>query len=390
MVALTDQGRMIQRVETFVVSHTVNPRTGPSIALSDDHAYVVVKVTDSDGRAGWGETYLVPGIPSILEVVAPVVLGRVATGTRQLSADIRWAAEHAYAASALTIALEDLRARQLAVSVAASFGGPVRERVRLYAAFGGYVEGVDPADSWPADVERVLEAGFTAMKFRVGRYPVAHEAALLERIRADLPDGIVLMADGNAGYTLPRAIEMGRILGPLGFAWFEEPMRQRELYAGYEHLAAALDIALAGGEILQTRGAALELLSRRAVDVVQPEPVICGGIAETLWISELAAVHSITAMPHTSNNALGIAAALQALACLPDPTRSPASDELFLEYGVDDNPHRSGLLATPLQIADGWVTIPDRPGLGVEVDEAYLRHHALETRVIDAAGARTG
>lgn len=384
----TDQGRTIERVETFLVSHTLDPRTGPSIALSSSHAYVLVKVTDSDGRAGWGETYAVPGISAILEAVAPVVIGRSALPARQIGIDIRWSAEHPYAASALTIAVEDLRARQLGVSVATSFGGPVRGKVRLYAAFGGYVEGVDPADTWPADVARVLEAGFTAMKFRVGRYPIAHEAALLERIRADLPDDILLMADGNAGYTLPRAIEMGRILDSLGFIWFEEPMRQRELYAGYEHLAAALDIALAGGEILQSRSAAIELLARRAVDVVQPEPVICGGIAETLWIADLAAVHSIAAMPHTSNNALGIAAGLQVLACLPNPTLSPASDELFLEYGVDDNPHRAGILATPFQFDDGWATIPTGPGLGVEVDEAYVRHHAVSTTIIDAAGVR--
>ncbi len=389
MTSSTDQGRTIKRVECFVVSHTLNPRTGPSIAFAGTHAYVLVKITDADGRAGWGETYLVPGIPSIIEAVAPVLLGRSASDTRALGADMRWAAEHPFAASAMTIAVEDLRARQLGVSVAASFGGPVRGRVRIYAASGGYVEGVDPEDTWPADVQRVLEAGFTAMKFRIGRYPVLHEAALLERIRADLPDGFALMADGNAGYTLPRAIEMGRILDSLGFVWFEEPMSQRERYAGYEHLAATLDIALAGGEILQTRSAAVELLARRAVDVVQPEPVICGGIAETLWIAELAAVHSIVAMPHTSNNAVGIAAGLQVLACLPDPTRSPASDELFLEYGVDDNPHRSGLLATPLQFDAGWATIPEGPGLGVEIDEAYLRHHAIETRVIDTAGART-
>jgi D-galactarolactone cycloisomerase len=385
----TDQGRAIERVESFVVSHALNPRTGPSIALSNAHAYVLVKVTDADGRSGWGETYLVPGIPSIIEAVAPVLIGRSPMASRELATDIRWSAEHPYAASAMTIAVEDLRARQLDVSVAASFGGPVRDRVRMYAAFGGYVEGVDPAETWPGDVKRVLEAGFTAMKFRVGRYPVAHEAPLLEAIRADLPDGVLLMADGNAGYTMPRAIEMGRILDSLGFTWFEEPMRQRELYAGYEHLAAALDIALAGGEILQSRSEAIELLARRAVDVVQPEPVICGGIAETLWIAELAAVHSIAAMPHTSNNALGIAAGLQVLACLPNPTLSPASDELFLEYGVDDNPHRTGLLATTFRIEDGWAVIPDGPGLGVDVDEAYLRLHAVETRVVDAVGART-
>lgn len=390
MASGTDDGRTIRQVECFVVSHTLDPRTGPSIALSDAHAYALVKITDADGRAGWGETYLVPGIPSIVEAVAPVLIGRSPTASRALARDIRWAAEHPYAASAVTIAVEDLRARQLGISVAASFGGPLRTKVRAYGASGGYIEGKDPADTWPAEVERIRAAGFTAMKFRVGRYPVAHEARLLETIRRDVPDDFQMMADGNAGYTFPRAIEMGKVLERLGFIWFEEPVHQREGYAGYEMLRASLDIALAAGEILESRSAAIAFLARGCADIVQPEPVICGGVAEALWIADLAAVHSVAAMPHTSNNAIGIAAALQALACLPDPNRSPASDQLYLEFGMDDNPHRTGLLSSGLTFDGGWVTVPTGPGLGVEVDEGYLRQHAVETRTIDGTGARTG
>jgi len=390
MTSRTDEGRTIRQIECFVVSHTLDPRTGPSIALSDAHAYALVKVTDADGRAGWGETYLVPGVPSIVETIAPILVGRSPVASRGLARDIRWSAEHPYAASAMTIAIEDLRARQLGVSVAASFGGPVRSRIRAYAASGGYIEGRDPADTWPAEVARIRAAGFTAMKFRVGRYPVAHEARLLERIRADVGDDFQMMADGNAGYTFPRAIEMGKVLERLGFIWFEEPVHQREGYAGYPELRAGLDIALAAGEIIEKRSAAISFLARGCADIIQPEPVICGGIAETLWIAELANVQSIAAMPHTSNNAIGIAAALQALACLPDPNRSPASDELYLEFGVDDNPHRTGLLSSGLEWDAGWVTVPTGPGLGVEVDEAYLRRHAVDTRIVDATGARSG
>ncbi len=390
MTSGTDDGRKIARVECFVVSHKLDPRTGPSIALSDSHAYALVKVTDADGRAGWGETYLIPGITAIVEAVAPVLIGRSPIASRSLARDIRWSAEHPYAVSAMVIAVEDLRARQLGVSVAESFGGPVRTRVRAYGASGGYIEGRDPADTWPAEVERIRAAGFTAMKFRVGRYPVAHEAKLLEQIRASVPDDFQMMADGNAGYTFPRAIEMGKVLERLGFVWFEEPIHQREGYAGYERLRAGLDIALAGGEIIEKRSAAIDFLARGCADIIQPEPVICGGIAETLWISELAAVHSIAAMPHTSNNAIGIAAALQALACLHEPNRSPASDQLYLEYGMDDNPHRAGLLSSGIEFKDGWATVPTGPGLGVEVDEAYLRQHAVEIRTVDSVGARAG
>jgi len=178
----THDGRAIARVETFVVRHRLDPRTGPSIALSTEHAYALVKLTDADGRAGWGETYLVPGLVPMLEEVGALLLGHPATALRELIAEIRWSLEHPYAASALIIALEDLRGRQLGCSVADTYGGATRTRVRAYAASGGYVEHVDPADSWPGEVARVREAGFTALKLRVGRYPIAHETPLLERM----------------------------------------------------------------------------------------------------------------------------------------------------------------------------------------------------------------
>src|SRR5918995_2807069 len=117
MPTRTDEGRVIRQVETFLVSHALDPRTGPSIALSSAHAYVLVKVTDADGRSGWGETYAVPGIPAIVEAVAHVLIGRSAQPLRAHIRDVRWSAEHPYAASAVMIALEDLRARQLGISV---------------------------------------------------------------------------------------------------------------------------------------------------------------------------------------------------------------------------------------------------------------------------------
>ena len=374
----------IERVEIFVLRHRLSPRTGPSIAYSTEHAYGIVKISDHEGRSGWGETYLIPGVAAILEQIAGQLIGRPATSLRELLAETRWAAEHPYSASAIAIGLEDLWAKQLGVSMAAALGGAVRKDVRAYAASGGYIEGKDPADTWPREAERIVGAGYTALKLRIGRYPIAHEARLLEALRAQLPPDFTLMADGNAAYTTPEAVAMGRVLTDLGFLWFEEPMRQREGYVAYERLGPKLDIALAGGEITLSRETARTLLEKGVLDIIQPEPVICGGILETLFISELARTYGVTALPHTSNSAIGIAAALQVLAILPDPTRSPATPELFLERGVDENPHREALMTTPFSMVDGRVHVPDGPGLGIEIDETYLRQQASEIRVVEA------
>ena len=84
-----------------------------------------------------------------------------------------------------------------------------------------------------------------------------------------------------------------------------------------------------------SRNGARDLVDRAAVDIFQPEPVICGGISETLFIAELARLNAISAVPHTSGSALGIASAVQAMAALADPTRLPLHDLPLLEVGTD-------------------------------------------------------
>jgi len=367
--------------ECFVVTHHLSPRTGPSIAYSSEHAYVLVRLQDKDSVVGWGETYRTPGTLETIESVCRAVVGQSAS-LRELLRRARWVggglAGGGFAPSAVSLALEDLRARQLGISVSELYGGPMRTRVRPYAASGGYVEGEDPATTWPRELERALEAGFTALKLRVGRDPIAHEAPLLAALREEAPTGFELMADGNAAYSLPDAIRMGRVLEELGFRWYEEPMEQRGGYVGYDRLTSALEIAIAGGEGSLSRVDALRLLSRGAVDVIQPDPVICGGVGDSIAIADLAGLHGATTVPHASNNALGIAASLQIVATLADATRSPSVPDPLLEYGIDENPNRVRLLTDPPQIESGWMQVPAGPGLGVEVDEAYLRANVLE------------
>ncbi|NNF63243.1 MAG: mandelate racemase/muconate lactonizing enzyme family protein [Acidimicrobiia bacterium] len=367
--------------ECFVITHHLAPRTGPSIAYSSEHAYVIVRLVDENGIVGWGETYRTPGTLQTIEAVCRAVAGSEAS-LRDLIRDARWVggglAGGGFAPSAVSVALEDLRARQLGISVSELYGGPMRIRVRPYAASGGYVEGQDPAVTWPRELERAMAAGYTALKLRVGRDPIEHEEPLLRSLRKEAPSGFELMADGNAAYSLPDAIRMGLILQDLGFRWYEEPMQQRGGYVGYDRLTSSLSIAIAGGEGSLSRGDALRLLNRNAVDVIQPDPVICGGVGDSIAIADMATIHGVTTVPHASNNAIGIAASLQIVATLPDATRSPSVPDPLLEYGIDENPNRQRLLMEPPVIEDGWLQVPTGPGLGIEIDEDYLRSTAVE------------
>jgi len=374
----------IERLEVFSLVYRFSPPRGPSIAYGDSHAYAVVKLTNSDGVVGWGETYLLPGVPAIIEEVGAGLICKEASQALELKAAFAKGSEHPYASSAVSIAIDDLRARERNIPIYDLYGGATRDKVRAYAAIEGYIEGTGPEQTWPTETDQLAASGYTAIKMRIGRYPLERERPLYEQVRKALPATVDLCADGNGGYTLRRAIETGKVLRDLGFLWFEEPMHQWDGYVGYDLLNASMDVALAGGEITMSRNAARDFVDNRKADIYQPEPVICGGINEALWIAKLARINGMSWMPHTSGGAIGIAAALQCIAAAPDPTRLPLHDVPMLETGSDPNPWRTDLFHTSLRHKNGWVDVPTGPGLGFEVDEAFVRRRASEVRVVMA------
>jgi D-galactarolactone cycloisomerase len=113
-------------------------------------------------------------------------------------------------------------------------------------------------------------------------------------------------------------------------------------------------------------------VDRGAFDLIQPDVSICGGIADAIAIAAMARLAGIAIHPHACNGAIGLAASLQVLAVLTDPTRLP-TDAPLLEVDFGPNPARTELLREALPFNRGWFTIPTGPGLGVEVDEAFVR-----------------
>ena len=258
----------------------------------------------------------------------------------------------------------------IGISVADLYGGPVRKAVRAYAAGSGYLPDRTPEQSWREELESLAQAGFLAVKLRVGRYPVETELEGLTAARRSFPD-LELMVDANAAYTLPQSLRVAAALAELGFSFLEEPLPQAG-YAGYERLTPISPIPIAGGELLENRGAAREAVARGAFDIVQPDPAICGGLAEVRFIAEMAALHGVRCIPHTCNGAIALAATLQIVAVLPDPTLSPATNLPMLECDSGENPLRTDLLVEPLEFHDGVFTLPAAPGIGVDVDERTL------------------
>src|SRR5205807_1547086 len=137
----------------------------------------------------------------------------------------------------------------------------------------------------------------------------------------------------------PQAVKFGKELEKLDFYWFEEPMPQAPNYAGYSELAKKLNIALAGGEVLDSRATAREHIVKRSFDIIQPDVSLCAGIGEVLFISEMAHLFRMLAAPHCWAGAITIAATLQVLSLFPPHyLGSTVGDEPMMEFDVYENP----------------------------------------------------
>lgn len=359
---------MIERAEVLVLSHRLSRIRLFSTGSNVTRDSVVVRLQDESGRVGWGETYLVPGAVDGCRQLLDGIVGR---DPDVASPDLTSRpGPHRWALGAVSMALDDLRARAKNVAVSELYGPRLRDRVRPYASSQGYVEGSSPADAWKQEAAAMHAAGFRAMKLRIGRYELDGEIAAIERVVDETPP-MTWMADGNGAYSFAESRRLGESLEQLGFRWLEEPLPTSDYHA-YAPLARDLAIPLAGGEILESADTAAAYLAGGSFDLIQPDVSICGGIGGLLQIAQAATAAGRVTVPHACSGAIAMAATLQVLAVLDVP-EAPDWAEPLLEFDVGENPIRTDLSTTPLGPIDGWMSIPDGPGLGIEIDETAVR-----------------
>ncbi|WP_339683989.1 mandelate racemase/muconate lactonizing enzyme family protein [Gimesia maris] len=371
----------ITGVKTYLLQHKLKRPFGVSVSVPLDQfrKTLLVKIETDAGLIGWGETAPVGGARGTIDdQIGPRLIGQNPLEQRKLWR-MMWGPNfgNALAVAALDMAINDIRGQALNLSVAELFGGRLRDRVPAYASAMNYVENEQPEEQYPREAEQLVKQGFKALKMRIGRYPVVREAAVAAAVREAVGLDIKLMADGNAAYTLSSALQMGEVLHDLNFEYFEEPLPQSPHYAGYEELRRKLPLPLAAGEGVDSRGSAKELIDRQCMHIIQPDVSLCGGIGETLFISELAALSGIRCIPHCWGGAILIAATVQTLSLMPDPHWGFPTDTPMLELDQSENPWRTEIVKEPFQLKDGFVDVPTRPGLGIEVDEAIVKRYAI-------------
>jgi D-galactarolactone cycloisomerase len=340
---------------------------GPAGVFNSRRETLLLRLEAADGTVGWGETYALPGTMALLGPMAQDLVGTSLERAWPRPAGLDEVGA-ALALGAIDMAWHDLLGRALGVPVHVLIGGAVRERVPAYASGFLYRRDRHPAQVWPAEAKAALERGFRAMKVRIGALPPAEEMALLEELRRSLPDDVELMVDAWGAYAPATAVWVGERLGELGMGWFEEPTHHE-----FPALAARLSVPVAGGEMGRTRAEFTRWIASRTFDVLQPDLAICGGFGVARFVGELAAISGIGCVPHSWNGPVMAAATLHLASVLPAGTRVGDGTRLsagpMLEYDTSENPLMSDIVRRPLAVVDGFVAVPDSPGLGVDIDE---------------------
>lgn len=372
----------IASIEAYVVEQALETPFYFSQFEFQSRQICLVKVVAADGSYGWGEGYGPAAVVKAgVEFLAPLVIDE-----DPLQVEAIWSKMHlraldyarrgvlVAALSAIDIALWDLRGKLLGQPVSVLLGGRRREQVQVYAT-GMYFVATDDLTGKLVDEARLYASqGFRALKMKVGLgvdADVEHVRAVRRAIGAD----VQLMVDANHAYSLSEALSFARQIEELDISFFEEPLSPED-YEGYRELRQRISIPIAGGECEYLLAGFRHLLSRRCVDIAQPDICGAGGLTETKRIAALAYAFQTNVLPHSWGTGIAFAAGLHLVSTLdvvPGRLRMP---EMMLEMDRSESALRENLTRPIFAIEDGRVAAPDAPGLGVDVDPEYLARYA--------------
>jgi D-galactarolactone cycloisomerase len=348
----------------------------------------LVEVQTDDGITGWGEA-LCQGLqpPEIAAAAIDHALKHLLVGEDPLQPEVLWHRMYHYtrdygqkgavvgAISGIDIALWDICGKARNTSVAKLLGGAFRTRVEAYATGFYRLKGHGEAPRLANEFETHCANGFRALKIKLG-FGIADDLAVMRAIR-ETSKGKEVMIDVNHAYSVTDAIRLGRELEDMGWRlrWYEEPVVQEDL-DGYAEVRRALATPIAGGENEYTLFGFRQLLDKRGIDIAQPDICIAGGFTGCRHIVALAHAHGVQVNPHVWASAVGQAASLQLIASIPVANHSLFPKDILLEFDTSSHPFRNELTDMPLRQKEGWVEIPQKPGLGIDVNRKTLEKYA--------------
>jgi D-galactarolactone cycloisomerase len=376
----------IVNIESYLLSDQLREAFYFSQWSYSERRICIVKITTDEGIIGWGEGY---GPADVLEagikLLKPLLIGKDPLSQEALWFEMyRKTLDYARrgilvaSISSLDIALWDIKGKALNLPVSTLLGGCHRTRIMPYATGLYFSESDDLSACLAKEAKDYVSQGFHAIKMKVGltlKADVENVAAVRKAIGPD----IKLMVDANHAYSLREAVELARKIEQYDIGWFEEPVSP-EFYDHYKTLRDKTTIPIAGGECEYLRYGHHQLLKSDSVDILQVDICSAGGLTEAKRIAALASTYGIEIIPHTWGTGIAFHAALHFIANLePLPGRLYPPD-FYIEYDRTSNGIRERLTEPAIEMKDGYIDVPTKPGLGIEVNEEALAYFTRNSK----------
>lgn len=359
-----------------------SPKGGWSAEIRpEDSIHALIAVHTDQGLIGHGSVFTDGRLVQAgLKVLEPLFLGADALSpdfvSEKLHQNTFWMGRGGtltHVISGIDIALWDILGQATGLSVGRLLGGRYRERVQPYCSLL-----MEEPDAMRDVVASYRDKGFSAFKIGWGPFGRALDVKLDEAIvraaREAAGERAKLFVDAGASDALwPHGLKWAKrtaeMLADYEVGWFEEPVRP-DAIDDYRELRRSSPVPIAGCEVLTRRQSFIPWLTTGAVDIVQPDVTKVGGISEQRRIAWMAYDLGIRYVGHGWNTALGLAADLQMASAFPDAD--------LVEF-IGGSPYVDGILAEPFDLdGEGWLTIPDRPGLGLRLDRDKVARYTPE------------
>jgi galactonate dehydratase len=361
----------IDRMEVFVV----NPGWRKNL--------VFVRIETRDGAVGWGEAYTQydrdTSIVAHLNELARYLKGRSIFATKnfvQIAVDDyaqrRGSLELYSAISAIEQAMWDAAGKTVGQPVYNLIGGPVRDRIRAYA--NGWSYGLTTPMEFAAAAAQAVEKGFTAIKFDplprpwrtfITKEQIKAAADVLAEVRAAVGPSTDILIDNHRRLAPMHAIALAREYEKHSIYWFEEPCPAHNL-AAMRDIREQISTPIVTGEELYTKAAYRTVFESGAVDIINPDISNVGGILELKEIAAMAEPYFVAVSPHNYNStSIALAATVQVAVTLPN--------FLIVEYFLPYEEISQQIAPDTLVARDGFIDLPLKPGLGITVNETFMR-----------------
>ncbi len=348
--------------------------------------WLLLKIYCEDGTIGIGEG----GVhgwqrptKTMLEVMTPYLLGK---DPSLIEHHYQWLYRSSHfmgsvvqgALSAIDIALWDIKGKRLDVPIYELMGGKTRDRVRCYMHVNGAT-----LDELVADALAKAGEGFTAVRFspfapdyylHKSYAEWADEAVCrVGAVREAVGPDVDVCVEIHRQMTPAESIWLGRRLEQFHPYFYEDPMLP-DSPARMADVQAQCNIPIATGERFTTIFEYQQLLEAKGAAYVRPDVCLCGGLSGSKKVAAMAEAQHVKVIPHNPLSPVSTAACIQLDACIPNFA--------LQEYTGESQPPKSDLLVQPLQLKDGYLTVPTGPGLGIELNEAALQF-PIKDKVLD-------